>query len=109
MTQSFFRALSGWIGTRSLAGLRPKNDMARPWFEMLSLAYRHTDAIRKDRIRASTGATAQGEGVHHEEIQKYNEKVWPLVLAKVGPKPEPRRAKRRGLRAERRAASQRQA
>src|SRR5688572_22738749 len=34
--------------------------------------------------------------------KKYNEKVWPLILAKVGPKPEPRRAKRRRLRAERR-------
>jgi hypothetical protein len=36
--------------------------------------------------------------------KKYNEKAWPLILAKAGPKPEPRRAKRRRLRAERRAA-----
>jgi hypothetical protein len=36
--------------------------------------------------------------------RKYNEKAWPLILAKVGPKPEPRRAKWRRLRAERRAA-----
>jgi hypothetical protein len=27
--------------------------------------------------------------------KKYNEDVWPLILAKVGPKPEPRRRKRR--------------
>jgi hypothetical protein len=27
--------------------------------------------------------------------KKYNEKVWPPVLSKVGPKPEPRRMRRR--------------
>jgi hypothetical protein len=35
---------------------------------------------------------------------KHNEKIWPLILAKAGPKPEPRRRKWRRLRAERRAA-----
>jgi hypothetical protein len=31
--------------------------------------------------------------------KKYNEKVWPLILKRVGPKPMPRRARRRLQRA----------
>jgi hypothetical protein len=62
------------------------------------------DAMASGRIAHSC---KHGPPPHKVKVcitKKYNEKVWPLILAKVGAKPEPRRAKRRRQRAERRAA-----